>query len=139
MNCRSIFERQVCRCYFAFVAKLAQESFSSTVKVGLHPLDLGRIFLITASLKAWRQAHFHLGINASGELGIRMQIVHAAPHFEEVERIIHKVLRSNARYEWSVIECRPIQPAQARGNRCARVFILEMQFDQRSEAEAEAV
>ena len=119
--------------------ELPQQRFSLRIEVRLHPLHFVRIFLIAASLETGRQAHLHLGINAARKFRIGMQIVDAAPHLEEVERVVHEFLGRNPRHEWSVIKCRPIQPAQPRCDRCARKFILQMQFHKRSEAESQAV
>ncbi|OLE14304.1 MAG: hypothetical protein AUG89_02485 [Acidobacteria bacterium 13_1_20CM_4_56_7] len=109
------------------------------IEIRLHPPHFLRVFLIAASLETGGKAHLHLGINAAGEFGIRMQIVQAAPHLEEIERVVHEFLGCNPRHEWSVIKCPTSEPAQPRCDGRPGKFILQMQFYEGSEAESQAV
>src|SRR6266852_3196147 len=68
-----------------------------------------------------------------------MQIVDAAAHLEEVERIVHELLGRCAGLEWAVIEIASPEAPEARSDRGTRVFILKMEFDQRRETEPHAV
>ena len=108
-------------------------------KIGLHAVYFCGIFFVGAAFEAGREAHLHLGIDAAGEFRVGMQVVDAAAHLEEVQRIVHELLGGDAREERAVVERASAEPAKPRGDGGARVFVFEMQLHQRREAEAQAV
>src|SRR5271166_4735997 len=83
------------------------------IKVGSHPCYFARIFLVAAALETWGKAHLHLGIDAAGKGGIGVQILHAAPHLEEIERIVHKLLGGGAGNKWTVVKRTTIKASQS--------------------------
>src|ERR1700730_8502782 len=137
VNRSRVFKCQPTRRAFALGRKLALQRVSGGIKISLNPIHFGHIFVIAAALEARSQAHFHFGINASGEFWVGMQIVDAAPHLEEVERIVHELLGGNPRNEGAVIERTPAQPAYPRRNRSSRGFVFEMPLHKRREAESQ--
>src|ERR1700693_2547933 len=69
-----------------------------------------------------------------------MEIVHAAAHLEKIQRIIGELSRGCTRGEGSVVEGFPAAEAsEAGGDGGARVFVFQVQLEQRSEAQAEAI
>src|SRR5579863_9805223 len=83
MNPRRFFECQIRRRPLALIAKLAKQRVSTAIEIALNALYFGCVFLVGTTLKAGSKAHLHLRINASWELGIRVQIVDATPHLEK--------------------------------------------------------
>src|SRR6202521_2596237 len=49
------------------------------------PLYFDVVFFFRASRKAWREAHFHFGIEAAGKRRVAADLDLAATHFEQVE------------------------------------------------------
>ena len=95
-------------------------------------------------MKTGSQTHLHLGINAAGKFWVGMEIFHAAPHLEKVERVVHKFFRRHPRCEGSVINVVSRNPlsrnaSQSRRDRSAGEFVFQMQLDQRSEAQPQAI
>ena len=68
-----------------------------------------------------------------------MQVVDAAAHLEEVERVVGELFCSGAGGERSIVKRSSAQAAETDGDRGARVFVFQMQLNQRSEAQTEAV
>ena len=50
-------------------------------------------------LKARRQAHLHLGVDATGKLRVGVQVIDAAAHLEEIERVVEEFLGREAGHE----------------------------------------
>ncbi len=67
-----------------------------------------------------------------------MQVFHAAPHLEKVERVTGEFLRRRPRDKRAIIKRAPAQSPQSRGDRSARVLILHVQLDQRREAQPQS-
>jgi len=91
MNCRRILKCEIRRC----PSRSPASSRTSDWRANPNNFSHGRprpVFVICAALETRRQAHLHLGINASGKRGVGMQLVHAPPHFEKVQRVIQEVL-----------------------------------------------
>ena len=59
-----------------------------------------------------------------------MEIIHAAAHFEEVERVVRKLFCGRAGGKRSVVEIAAVQAAQAGRDRGAGIFVRQVQFDQ---------
>src|ERR1700722_5502493 len=68
-----------------------------------------------------------------------MEILHAAAHLKKIQRIVGEFFRGGARGERSVVEGFSAQTAEAGGDGGARIFVFQVQLEQRSEAQAEAV
>ena len=62
-----------------------------------HAAQFGVVFLLRASRKARREAHFHLGIHAAGIAGIAANLDLATADFEQVEKPGGKCIRRAAR------------------------------------------
>src|SRR5579859_6493199 len=118
---------------------LPLQRLAARVQKTLDPNDLRTVFVIGAAAKAGRQAHLHLGIDAAGKFRIGMQVFDAAPHLEEVKRVVHELLCRHARSKRPVVEVLARQPSQSRCDRSAGEFVFQMQLDQGSEAEAQAI
>src|SRR4029077_9612931 len=69
-------------------------------------LNLGVVFLLGASGKAWRKAHFHFGIDAAGKRWIAADFDLAAADFEQVESLLGKGERGFAGREGAVVSAR---------------------------------
>ena len=136
---RGAFKFQTGRGLLALRAYLPHQGVAAAVEVGLHPGHLGVVVLVGAALEAGRETHFHLGVDAAGKLRVGMEIVHAAPHLEEIERVVGEFFRGRTRWERPVVKRAPAQTSQPGGDRSARVFIFHVQLEQRGEAQAEAV
>src|SRR5437868_5593247 len=132
-----ILEIETPRSLVALGGDLSYQRLTPTVEVSLDTGHLDAVFIVTTAFETGRQAHLHFRIDTAGEAGIGMKVVHAAAHFEEIERVVGELFCRCAREKWSVIIGLPIQAAQARGYRSSRVFIFQVQLDQRREAEAE--
>src|ERR1039458_2533534 len=118
---------------------LAHQRVPAAFEKLLYAPHFGRVFLVAASLEAGRQAHFHLVINAAGELRVGMEIVNAAAHLEQVERIVGKLLGGDAGGERPKILRVAPDSANARGDRRSRVRIVEDHLDQRRETQAQTL
>ncbi len=68
-----------------------------------------------------------------------MELVYAAAHLEEVERIVHELLGGGAGLEWPVVKRAAFEASQACGDGSPWILVFEMQLHQRREAEAHAV
>ena len=68
-----------------------------------------------------------------------MEVVDAAAHLEEVERIVHELLGGDSGDEGTVENGASAEAAEARGDGGARVFVFKVQLYQRCEAKAQAV
>src|SRR5208337_2754735 len=123
----------------ALRGEFALQRFSSGIEVGLHTAYFAGIFLVGAAFEAGSKAHLLLGIDAAGKLGIGIEIVHAASHLEEVERIVHELLGSRAGLKWAVEKAVTTGASQARGDGGTGIWIFEMQLDQWRESEAQTV
>ena len=73
-----------------------EQRIAAGVEIGLYAGDLGAIFVVRAALEAGGETHFHFGVNAAGEFGVGIEIVNAAAHFKEVERIVGVFFGSGA-------------------------------------------
>src|SRR5208283_5794950 len=109
----------------------------AALEILLHARDLSRIFLVRTALEARRQAHLHLGINAAGERGIGIQVESTAAHLEQVERVIGKLLGGHPRGKWAEVLRVAFQAADARGDRRARIWIVENKLHQRRKTQAQ--
>ena len=123
---------------------LALQRFAARVQKILDPHHFGAILVIGAAAKAGSQTHFHFGIYAAGKFWIGMEIFHAAPHLEKVERVIHKLFRRHPRSKRPVVNVvsrNPLSrnPPQPRCNRSAGKFVFHMQLDERREAQPQAI
>src|SRR5467141_5112012 len=67
------------------------------------PLYFDVVFFFRAARKAWREAHFHLRVQATRKRRITADLDLAAPHFEQVEDPFGECLRGPPRCEWPVI------------------------------------
>src|SRR5579872_1351352 len=67
VDCGRILKCEVVRCCVALGRQLTKQRFPSGVEIRLHAMDLPGILFIGAALEARRQAHLHLGIDASRE------------------------------------------------------------------------
>ena len=74
-----------------------------------------------------------------GKFWVGMEVVDAAAHLEEIERIVGEFFCRGARGERTVVERTSSQAAEAGGDGRARVFIFQVQLDQRGEAQAQTV
>src|SRR5208282_3692198 len=63
----------------------------------------------------------------------------AAPHLEEVERVVQKLFRRHPRSKRAVVSILSRNSPQSGRDRSARKFIFQMQFDQRGEAQTQAI
>ena len=68
-----------------------------------------------------------------------MEIIHAAAHLEEIQRIVGELFRGSPRGKGPVVKRAAAQPAQAGGDRSTRIFIFHVQLEQRREAQAQTV
>ena len=94
----------------------AHKGVAAAVEVILHAGDFGTVLVIGAAFEAGREAHLHFRIDTAGELGIRMEIIHAAAHFEKVERVAGEFFCSGAGRKRAVIEVSAAKPSKARGH-----------------------
>ena len=133
------FEGQTGGGLIALRGDFAHQGVSAAVEVGLHAGDFVAVVIVGAALEARGEAHFHLGINAAGEGRVGMKVVDAAAHFEEVERVVGEFFRGGARGEGAVVEIASAKPAKARGDRGARIFIFQVQLEQRGETQTQPV
>jgi hypothetical protein len=97
------------------------------------------VFLVAAALETGRETHLHLRVDAARKRGIGMQVVHAAAHLEEIERIAGKLLCHRTRGKWPVIDVASTETAEPRGDGSPRKLVFEVQFDQRRKAQTEPV
>ena len=73
-----------------------------------------------------------------GNCGIRIQVEGAAAHLEQIESIVGELLGGNAGGERTKVLRVALHPADARGDRRARVRIVEDQLDQRRKTQPQA-
>src|SRR5450432_2718490 len=88
------------------LGEFAGQGFASAFKKSLHPGDFGVVVGVGAAFEARGEAHLHLGIDAAWERRVGMEIVHAAAHFEKVERVASEFFGGGARGERAVVEIR---------------------------------
>ena len=136
MQCRRAFEVQVRRRLVPLALGLPQQRTAAAFEEFLHTRNLGGVLLVGAALETRRQAHLHLGINAAGKGRIGIQVVDAAAHLEQVERVVGKLLGSNPRGERPEILRAALDAGDARRDRRARIGIVEDQLDQRRKTES---
>ena len=139
MNGRRLFKRQSLGRRVPLRSNLAHQRIAARIEVALHPPDFRGIVRIRTTAKAGCQTHFHVGIDAARKRRVGMQVVHAAPHFEEIQRVVHELLRSSPREERAVVDRATIQLAEPRGHRSPGKLVFQVQLDQRSEAEPHAL
>src|SRR5579872_413593 len=87
MQSCGLFKLQSLRCAVAFPAELLRKRGTAGIEVVHHTTALVGIGFVGATLEARRKTHLHLRVNATRKCRIRMQIVHAAPQLEEIERV----------------------------------------------------
>src|ERR1700694_712345 len=103
MNRGCRFKFHFCRSSLTFGRPLPLQRLTARIEKLLNSYHLSPIFLVAAAAITRCQTHLHLGINAAWELRVGMQVIHAAPHFEEVESIVHKLLCRHSRGERPVV------------------------------------
>jgi hypothetical protein len=86
------FEFQVRRGCVALSAELDQAAFAARGQELLDRLGLLRVALVRAALVAGREAHLHLGVDATGVGGVGVQLLGTATQQEELERLVGKAL-----------------------------------------------
>ena len=116
-----------------------RQGFSATIKVRLHAGHFGAVFLVAATLKTGRETHLHLRVDAAWELGIGMQIVHAAAHLEKIEGVAGKLFCHSARRKWPVVNVAPIETAKPHGDGRTGKFVFQMKLDQGRKTQSQAV
>src|SRR5947209_20445866 len=104
------------------------ERLSTAGQEILHSRYFRGILLIRASLEARSHAHLHLRINAARKLRVRLQVIRAATHLEEIERIVRKLFGRSSRGEWSVVSILAAQRTDLRGDDHPRIFVAEDQL-----------
>lgn len=113
------------------------DSGAERVAAGVEKLyeasDLGVVFLLGASGEAWREAHFHFGVDAAGECGIAADFDLAAADLEEVESLLGKGERGFSGREGAVVSacCGPagIVDGDAARDVAARVGVAQADFE----------
>src|ERR1700730_9655263 len=103
MNRGCRLEFHFCRSSLTFARHLPLQGLTARIEKLLNSHYLCPIFIIAAAAITRCQTHLHFGINAAWELRVGMQVIHAAPHFEEVESIVHKLLCRHSRGERPVV------------------------------------
>src|SRR5579863_2034184 len=116
VNGGGVFEGEVGGGGVALGGAFAEQGLAVGIEVGLHPTHFSCVVLIAAAFETRGQAHFHFGIDAAGERGVGMEVVYAAAHFEEVERVVHEFFGGGARGERAVVEVAPVEPAETCGD-----------------------
>src|SRR5206468_8549094 len=96
---------------------LTHKGVAAAVEVILHAGDFGTVLVIGAAFEAGREAHIHFRIDTAWKLGIRMEVIDAAAHFEKVERVAGEFFCSGAGSKRSVVEISPAKPSKARCHR----------------------
>ena len=91
-----VFKFQTGRGLLALRGYLPHQRVAAAVEVGLHAGDFAVVVVVGAAFEAGGEAHFHLGIDAAGKLRVGMEIVDAAAHLEEIERIVGELFRRGA-------------------------------------------
>ena len=134
-----VFEFKTGRCLVALRRDFPHQRVSAAVEIGLHPANLSPVIVVGAAFEARREAHFHFGIDAAGKVRVGMEVVDAASHLEEIQRIVGELFCRGARGERTIVKRAPARAAEPGGNRGARVFIFHMQLEQRGKTEAQAV
>ncbi len=110
------------------------QRFPFSIEITLHARYFGAVFLVAATLETRRETHFHFRIDATGELGIGMQIVDAAAHLEEIERVTGELFGHAARSERPIVNVPAAQTPKPRSDRSPGKFVIQVKLDQRSEA-----
>ena len=72
-------------------------------------------------------------------LGIGIQFLDAAAHFECVERVVHEFLGVCAAGKRAVVERFPTKPPNASRHRCAGIGVLKVQLDHGCRAQPQAI
>src|SRR5690348_4030918 len=103
MQSGGIFEAKLCGGLLALGGDFTHERVALGVEERAHSVHFLGVLLIAATLEAWSKAHLHFRIDTAGKSRVRIQIIHAAAHFEEIQRVVGKLLRGRARWERSVV------------------------------------
>src|SRR4051812_13495951 len=98
------FEVEFRRGFIAFGRDVAEQRLTSGIEELTHARSLCSVLLVTTSLVAGCETHFHLGVDASRKRGIGIQFLYAAAEFEEVERVVSELLGHYAGREWAIVE-----------------------------------
>src|SRR5882762_5534231 len=136
---RGIFKVEFVRGLVALVRNLAHQRLAASVEICLNARNFRAVFIIAATLEAWRQTHLHLRVDAAWKCRVRMQVVHTTAHLEEVERVVGKLFRSHTRRKRTVIERLAISATQTRRDGSPRIFVLHVQLHQGRETQPQPI
>src|SRR5258708_32064048 len=112
----SRFEFEVLRSLVPLGRELQLQRLSARIQEIFHSHNLSAILIVATAFKTGCETHLHFGIDAAWKRRVRIRIVDATPHFEEVERIVEKLLGGHARKKWSVINILSRSLAPPRGH-----------------------
>ncbi len=108
----------------------------SRTQISSRAAHLFRIFGNGAPSKAGRQAHFHLGIDASGEIGIAADFDLAAANSKKIEPTFQEAFRCAAGGKGTQIQTRGAQTASDIGT---RISVRQIQLYERRRVETQAL
>ena len=130
VNRRRALEIQFFAGLFAFRFKSSAQRAPARLQKRHQPVHLHVVLFLGATRKTRRQAHFHLGIQASRKGRVSPDLNLAPPHLEKIQHLLREALRRAPRRKRPIVRSRRWQPLFVHGNAprhvAARVGIAQI-------------